>query len=103
VAPQETDEHGRLITPAGTLVEAELVSGTRGGMALLSLADSLPQSQNETACLISCGPEGSSCAEESCCPPPKGSTLAAGGSSPSASGSASRPRSTHSNHDGHAH
>lgn len=71
VAPEETDEHGRLITETGTLVEREL-------------------QRNESACMITCGPD-TSCAQGSCCPPP----LAASG--------AASPSGARSTHSGHSH
>ncbi|PWN50936.1 cation efflux protein [Violaceomyces palustris] len=49
VAPDQTDEHGRLITIEGELVEDEVL-------------------KKDTACLIACG-QDDSCAESACCPP----------------------------------
>ena len=56
VAQNETDEHGRLITTDGQLVENEVGNA-------------------DTACLIACGTDDS-CKGASCCPPPKTSGAA---------------------------
>ncbi|CCF52488.1 hypothetical protein NDA11_001677 [Ustilago hordei] len=61
----ESDEHGRLRTVEGRLVENEV-------------------QKVDTACLISCG-QDNSCQTESCCPPTN-STSASGTATPAASG-----------------